>query len=296
MKVLITGANGQLGSELVRELRAGKSELGALPERLQRATVIATDIDTLDITNRHDVAVFVRHHQPDVIISCAAYTNVDACETNKELAFNVNVVGARNLALAAEEVGSKLMHISTDYVFKGDATAPVAEYETPYPISVYGKTKLLGEEYVRTFCTHSFIVRTAWLYGYVGNNFVKTILRVAKEKGSIKVVNDQLGNPTNAADLAHHILKLIVTKDYGTYHCTGEGVCSWYDFAAEIVHLSGIKADVIPCTTEEYARKGAERPAYSALDNMMLRVGVGDEMRPWQEALKCFFDNYKAEE
>lgn len=296
MKVLITGANGQLGSELVRELRAGKSELGALPERLQRATVIATDIDTLDITNRHEVAVFVRHHQPDVIISCAAYTNVDACEINKELAFDVNVVGARNLALAAEEVGSKLMHISTDYVFKGDATAPVAEYETPYPISVYGKTKLLGEEYVRTFCTHSFIVRTAWLYGYVGNNFVKTILRVAKEKGSIKVVNDQLGNPTNAADLAHHILKLIVTKDYGTYHCTGEGVCSWYDFAAEIVRLSGIKADVIPCTTEEYARKGAERPAYSALDNMMLRVSVGDEMRPWQEALKCFFDNYKAEE
>ncbi len=298
MKLLITGAKGQLGTELLRILRAGESELGPVPERLLRATVIATDVDTLDITNRHEVAVFARHHQPDAIISCAAYTNVDGCEVNRDDAFAVNVIGARNLALAAEEIGAKLLHVSTDYVFAGNASAPVSECEQPCPVSVYGKTKLLGEEYVRQFCSHSFIVRTAWLYGYAGKNFVKTILRVAEEKGKVQVVNDQLGNPTNAADLAHHILKLIVTKDYGVYHCTNEGVCSWYDFAAEIVRLAGINATVTPCTAAEYAAMypdSARRPAYSALDNSMLRGTVGNEMRPWQEALECFFMHYKGE-
>lgn len=295
MKILITGAKGQLGSELVRIIHSGRSELGALPERLMRATVIASDIDSLDITRRHEVAVFVRNHQPDVIISCAAYTNVDGCETDKDSAFKVNVIGARNLALAAREIGASMVHISTDYVFRGDAKEPVAEYEQPAPLSVYGKTKLLGEEYVRTICPHSFIIRTAWLYGYQGNNFVKTILRVAREKGAVSVVNDQMGNPTNAADLAHHILKLCVTKDYGTYHCTGGGVCSWYDFAAEIVRLSGITATVTPCSTAEYARKGADRPAYSALDNMLLRTSGAYEMRPWRDALAEFMTNYKEE-
>ena len=298
MKLLITGAKGQLGTELLRILRAGESELGPVPERLLRATVIATDVDTLDITNRHEVAVFARHHQPDAIISCAAYTNVDGCEVNRDDAFAVNVIGARNLALAVEEIGAKLLHVSTDYVFAGNASAPVSECEQPCPVSVYGKTKLLGEEYVRQFCSHSFIVRTAWLYGYAGKNFVKTILRVAEEKGKVQVVNDQLGNPTNAADLAHHILKLIVTKDYGVYHCTNEGVCSWYDFAAEIVRLAGINATVTPCTAAEYAAMypdSARRPAYSALDNSMLRGTVGNEMRPWQEALECFFMHYKGE-
>ncbi|MEG2205363.1 MAG: dTDP-4-dehydrorhamnose reductase [Oscillospiraceae bacterium] len=294
MKILITGAKGQLGTELLRILRAGESELGAVSDKLLRATVIATDVDTLDITNRHEVAVFARHHQPDAIISCAAYTNVDGCESNKDDAFKVNVIGARNLALAADEIGAKLLHVSTDYVFSGNAKEPVAEYEQPCPVSVYGKTKLLGEQYALAICNHTFVVRTAWLYGYAGKNFVKTVMRVAKEKGEITVVNDQFGNPTNATDLAHHILKLIVTKEYGIYHCTGEGVCSWYDFASEIVRLSGIDAVVKPCTTAQY-NAAAARPAYSALDNMMLRNDVGNEMRPWQEALESFFKNYKGE-
>lgn len=294
MKILITGAKGQLGTELLRCLRAGKTELGPLPDKLTRATVLATDIDTLDITNRHEVAAFVRHHQPNVILSCGAYTNVDACEANRDAAFCVNALGSRNLAMAAEEVGAKLLHVSTDYVFSGNASEPVAEFETPAPQLVYGKTKLLGEEYVRTLCTHYFIVRTAWLYGYAGTNFVKTILRLACEKGVVNVVNDQLGNPTNAADLAHHLLKLITTKEYGVYHCTGQGVCSWYDFACEIVRLSGIEAKVTPCTTQELARP-AKRPAYSALDNAMLRATIGDEMRPWRDALACFFENYRPE-
>ena len=305
MKILITGANGQLGTELRRCLAAGQSELGPLPAKLRHATVLATDVDTLDITNRHEVAAYVRHHAPDAIISCAAYTNVDGCETNPGAAFAVNAIGARNLAMAAEEIGAKLIHVSTDYVFPGNAGAPVWEYETPAPRSVYGKSKLLGEQYVQQFCSHYFIVRTAWLYGYAGGNFVKTMLRLAKANGKITVVNDQLGNPTNAADLAHELLQLLVTKEYGIYHCTGEGVCSWYDFTCEIVRLSGIPATVTPCSTEEYIanaqradakKKVAARPAYSALENAMLKATVGNEMRGWKEALACFFEHYEPEE
>lgn len=305
MKILITGANGQLGTELRRCLAAGQSELGPLPAKLRHATVLATDVDTLDITNRHEVAAYVRHHAPDAIISCAAYTNVDGCETNPEAAFAVNAIGARNLAMAAEEIGAKLIHVSTDYVFPGTAESPVWEYETPAPRSVYGKSKLLGEQYVQQFCSHYFIVRTAWLYGYAGGNFVKTMLRLAKQNGKITVVNDQLGNPTNAADLAHELLQLLVTKEYGIYHCTGEGVCSWYDFTCEIVRLSGIPATVTPCSTEEYIanaqradakKKVAARPAYSALENAMLKATVGNEMRGWKEALACFFEHYTPEE
>ncbi len=299
MKILLTGANGQLGTELRRCLAQGKTELGPLPEKLVRATVISTDVDTLDITNYYEVASFVRHHQPDAIISCAAYTNVDGCETNRAAAFSVNALGARNLAMAAEEIGAKLVHISTDYVFSGNATEPVAEYEMPDPQSIYGKTKRLGEEYVQQFCSRYFILRTAWLYGYAGNNFVKTMLRAGAKFGKLEVVDDQLGNPTNAADLAHHILKLLVTKEYGVYHCTGEGVCSWYDFAAEIMRLSGVQATVAPCTSAQYKEKhpdAASRPAYSALENMMLKATIGNEMRDWKAALACFFENYKPEE
>lgn len=162
------------------------------------------------------------------------------------------------------------------------------------------KQKLLGEQYVQQFCTHYFIVRTAWLYGYAGNNFVKTILRLARQNGGVTVVDDQLGNPTNAADLAHEILNLLVTKEYGVYHCTGEGVCSWCEFAAEIIRLSGIPATVTPCTTEQFiagAKKQiAPRPAYSALENAMLKATIGNEMRDWKTALACFFENYKPEE
>ena len=304
MKILITGAGGQLGTELRRQRDRGGSALGPIPEKLQHATVLATDVglpgfETLDITDRHAVAAFVRRHQPDAIISCAAYTNVDGCEKNRDDAFRVNAIGARNLAMAAEEVGAKLLHVSTDYVFPGNAGAPLAEYEQPAPISMYGKTKLLGEEYVRTLCSRYFIVRTAWLYGYAGKNFVKTMVRAGKANGRLTVVNDQLGNPTNAEDLAHHLLKLAVTKEYGVYHCTGEGICSWYDFAAEIIRLAGVDAVVTPCTSPEYKQMNpasADRPAYSALDNAMLRCTVGNDMRDWKEALACFFENWEPEE
>ncbi len=295
MKILITGANGQLGTELCRCLANGATELGPLPKKLMRATVIPTDVDTLDITNLAAVSAFVRHHAPDVIFSCAAYTNVDGCESHADDAFRVNALGARNLAIAAEEMGAKLVHVSTDYVFPGEGGEPLSECELPRPKSMYGKTKLLGEEYVQKFCSRWFVVRTAWLYGYVGKNFVKTMVNAGKKFGALTVVNDQLGNPTNAADLAHHLLKLAVTDEYGVYHCTGEGVCSWYDFACEIIRLAGVDATVAPCTSAEYKAKNpasADRPAWSALDNRMLRCTVGDEMRPWRDALACYFEHW----
>ena len=280
MKILITGAQGQLGTELQRQLRRGGSALGPMPERLKNASVIATDLGELDITNRLETIAFVRRHQPDTIISCAAFTNVDGCEEQPEAAFKVNAVGAANLAQAAEKIGARLIHVSTDYVFSG-------------------KTKALGEEYVRDFCRRYFIVRTAWLYGAAGKNFVKTMVAAGKKFGKLEVVNDQLGNPTNAEDLAHHLLKLAVSHDYGVYHCTGEGVCSWYDFAAEIIRLAGVDAQVTPCSSEEYAAKhpaAACRPAWSALENRMLACTVGNGMRPWREALADYFAHWQPEE
>lgn len=194
--------------------------------------------------------------------------------------------------MAAEQVGAKIIHISTDYVFEGNGTSPYREYDLPSPVSIYGKTKLAGENYVREFCSRHFIIRTAWLYGYNGKNFVKTIIKAGKEKGHLDVVDDQRGNPTNAEDLAHHILKVALTEEYGTYHCTGKGECSWYDFAKKIVEYAGINCTVSPIKSSELTRT-AKRPAYSSLDNMMLRCTVGDEMREWQEALKMFIENMR---
>lgn len=292
MNVLITGSNGQLGRELAKNLSNGFTELGPIPETLQGAQVVCVDVEEMDITNYDAVVDLVEELNLDLIINCAAYTNVNKCETDSDAAFRVNALGARNLAMAAERFGAKLVHVSTDYVFSGEDREPRTEWDLCNPQSVYGKTKYLGEQYVRDFCSRYFIVRTAWLYGYVGNNFVKTILRLARENGGVKVVNDQFGNPTNAADLAHHILKLAATEQYGVYHCTGSGECSWYDFASKIVEYAGIPATVTPCTTDEYPTP-AKRPAYSALDHRMLRNTVGDEMRPWQEALKYFLDHYE---
>ena len=290
MKVLIIGCKGQLGTELVKILRNGYSELGTIPALFICAEICAADVDQIDITDMEATRNYIAATMPDVILNCAAYTNVDDCETHRDDAFKVNALGPRNLALAAEAVNAKLLHVSTDYVFPSDGTTPYCEWDIPRPQSAYGATKLAGENFVKAFSSKWFIVRTAWLYGYSGKNFVKTILRVAQEKGTVSVVNDQRGNPTNAADLAHHILKIAATEEYGVYHCTGNGECSWLDFAAKIVEYAGIDAKVMPCTTVEYASP-TKRPAYSSLEHMMLRCTVGDEMRSWQDALKSYFKN-----
>jgi dTDP-4-dehydrorhamnose reductase len=287
MKIIVTGAKGQLGSQLIDIIKKGESELGKINSIYKEAEIIGIDIDELDITNLQEVLDFINKEKADLIINPAAYTNVDSCENNQELAFKVNSLGARNLAIAAEAIGAKIIHISTDYVFEGNGTIPYKEYDIPKPIGVYGKTKYLGEEFIKQFSSKYFIVRTSWLYGYNGNNFVKTIIKAAKERESLNVVNDQRGNPTNAEDLVYHILKIALTEEYGIYHCTGEGECSWYDFASKIVELSSIDCIVYPCSSEEYKRP-AKRPEYSSLDNMMLKCTVGNEMRNWEEALSKF--------
>jgi len=289
MRILITGCKGQLGNELQNIIKIGKAEIGQVSKNIKESEVIALDIDELDITNLIETKKRITHLKPDVLINCAAATNVNGCENNEDLAFKVNSIGPRNLAIASAAINAKLVQVSTDYVFSGVADKPLTEYDLTSPCSVYGKTKLLGENYVREFSCKYFIVRTAWLYGYVGNNFVHTVRKLGNEKKNISIVNDQRGNPTNANDLAYHILKLIETEEYGVYHCTGNGECTWYEFAKAINKLSGEKCEVNPCTSDEY-KTLAKRPEYSSLDNMMLRNTVGDEMRDWQDALKSFID------
>ena len=294
MKILITGSKGQLGNELQKIIKTGEAEIGKVSEVIKNSEVFPLDIDELDITNLENVKNVLNEIKPDVVINCAAATNVDGCESNQDLAFKINAIGARNLAMVSEEIGAKVVQVSTDYVFSGVGDTPLTEFDLTAPYSVYGKTKLKGEEYVREFSSKYYIVRTAWLYGYVGKNFVYTMMNLGEQKDSLSVVNDQLGNPTHANDLAYHILKLIETEEYGIYHCTGKGECSWYDFATEIMKLSGRNCKVNPCTSAEYKSmypNSADRPAYSSLDNMMLRCTVGDEMRDWKEALKTFMDN-----
>ena len=290
MKILITGNKGQLGSELSGILKGMRSELGPVPEVYAKAEVIGLDIDELDLADAEAVDGFAAAHRNepfDLIVNCAAMTNVDACETDYEAALKGNAIAPGNIAKFAEEQGAKLLHISTDYVFSGKSDIPYKEDDVPDPVTAYGKSKLLGERNVLEACSRAFIVRTAWLYGKTGHNFVKTIIKLATEKTRINVVYDQVGNPTNANDLAHHILKIAQGTDYGIYHVTGNGICSWHEFAVEIVRLSGLDCEVAPVTTEEFPRP-APRPAYSAMENARLRDSVGDEMRPWKEALAAF--------
>lgn len=289
MKILITGSKGQLGNEFQNIIRNGRAEIGEISDVIKKSEVIALDVDELDITNLNEVKRSLNNLRPEVVINCAAATNVDSCESNEDFAFKVNSIGPRNLAIACEEIDAKLVQVSTDYVFNGARSKPLTEYDLTAPYGIYGKTKLLGENYVRKFSSKYFIVRTAWLYGYVGHNFVYTMRRLGKEKDVINVVNDQIGNPTHANDLAYHILKLIETEEYGLYHCTGKGECSWYEFAKMIIELSGENCIVKPCSSGEY-KSPTRRPEYSSLDNMMLRNTVGDEMRNWKDAIKSFID------
>lgn len=288
MKVLITGANGQLGQELAHCLRTGRSELGAIPPEYTGAEVTAADLQELDITRPSDTLEYIGALSPELIFHCAAMTQVDACEGDQETAMRVNAFGARDVARAAQKVGAKLLYVSTDYVFSGQGTSPYAEWDVPAPNTVYGKSKLLGERYVSEQCARSFIVRTAWLYGAAGHNFVRTILRTVEERGTAKVVDDQRGSPTNASDLAHHLLKLALTEQYGVCHCVGRGQCSWYEFACEIVRLAGVAGEITPCSTAEFPRP-APRPAYSVMRNLALDCAVGDEMRDWKDALEGWF-------
>lgn len=295
MKVLVTGCNGQLGNELRRLFETGTAEIGPIPALYQDADVVYADVAQLDITDEDAVNAFFAAHECDVVINGAAMTNVDGCETAEDAAYRVNALGPANLAKACANQGAKLVHVSTDYVFPGNVAGERVETDETAPISAYGRTKLEGEKLALVANPKTFVVRTAWLYGYVGKNFVKTMLRLAREVGHMTVVDDQVGNPTSANDLAYEILKIAETEDYGIYHCTNNGICSWAEFAREIVSLAGFDPSIVStCTSEEYSAnhpESAPRPKYSALHNKRLEETVGDEMRPWRRALSSYLAN-----
>ena len=274
-RVMITGANGQLGRAVnLQYADSGEYEL------------INTDVGELDITNIDKVMTFVREVKPYAIINCAAYTAVDACEKEEDLAFRINAIGPRNLSIAATETGAKMMHVSTDYVFDGNGTRPYRETDPTGPQGAYGRTKRAGEDFVREFSDRHFIVRTAWLYGD-GKNFVKTMLRLSETNDKVRVVMDQVGSPTSADELAKAIAYLLPTENYGLFHGTCEGDCSWAQFTEEIFRLAGKNTIVEAITSEEYAA-AAKRPAYSILENYMLKMTTDFMFADWHDAIAAY--------
>ena len=277
MKILVTGCNGQLGREIINQLEDKKTK-GEIIE------ILKCDKESLDISNFEEVYTYILEKKPEVIINCAAFTNVDLSEDKVDLAYKINALGSKNLAIASEKIKSKLVYISTDYVFKGDKKIPYREDDTTNPTNIYGKSKLLGEQYTKDFCSRYFIIRTAWLYGD-GNNFVKTMLRLSESKKEINVVDDQVGSPTSTKELAVCILNLINTEHYGTYHGTNNGFCSWYEFAKKIFEIKNIDVKVNPITSDKFPSK-VNRPSYSVLDNFMLKLIDLDNFKHWEDALE----------
>lgn len=277
MKILITGAYGMLGSDL-REV-------------LKNFELICTGSKDLDIRNEEGVIDFISEKSPDFVINAAAYTAVDDCETNFEEAYAVNAIGPKNLAMACNKIDIPLVHISTDYVFDGTKRTPLVESDKLGPQSVYGKTKLEGEKFIQENTDKFFILRTAWLYGLHGKNFVSTMLDLAESHDEISVVNDQIGSPTYSLDLAVAITNLLHSDKYGIYHVTNEGECSWYEFSKMIFEMSNIDVKVIPVSTEEFPRP-APRPHYSVLDNKKWNASGFVPMRDYKEALGSYLSLY----
>ena len=281
-KIIVTGCNGQLGRAINKELPKDKYEL------INTDVFQGDGIIPLDITNVDAVVDLARKTKASAIINCAAYTAVDKQESDVDLSYKINAIGPRNLAIAATEVGAKLVHVSTDYVFEGNGTRPYTEFDKTGPVSVYGKTKLAGEEMVKQFAKDFFIVRTAWLYGD-GKNFVKTMLGLSDKYDEVSVVKDQLGTPTSTAELAKAIHFLLGTENYGVFHGTCEGDTNWADFTEEIFRLAGKSTRVNHVTTQEYTAKNpqaAPRPAYSILENYMFKLTSDFMFADWHYAIE----------
>ncbi len=278
MKILVTGANGMLAHDLI-------------PILGEDHRVIAPAEKNLDITRREGVSRAIKENSPDLVVNCAAYTQVDKAEEERDKAFLVNGIGVQNLALACQERGVPLCHISTDYVFDGTKATAYTPFDNPNPVNVYGESKLAGERYIQWIMNKFYLVRTSWLYGKAGNNFVSTILRLSKEQKEIRVVEDQRGSPTSTVSLSRGLHKLIGSGAYGIHHFTDDtrGGISWYDFAKEIVRLSGGKAGVLPTTTDRFPRP-AKRPPNSVLDISLFSAVTGFAPPHWKEALKEYLD------
>ncbi len=302
MRILVTGAKGMLGTDLVRRFAVqglrrdfGVSAQSNAQSNRSRFKVIGIDIDDLDITDEEKTVKKIKKISPDIVINTAAFTDVDACETEREVAFKVNRDGVRNVVLGCREVGAKLIHISTDYVFDGKKGEPYRENDDPGPINIYGLSKLEGEKEIlkletRNSKLETLIVRTSWLFGKNGRNFVDTILRVANSKDELRVVDDQVGSPTYTVDLAGAIERLVDAGASGIVHCGNSGECSWYDFAKEIMRIKRIKGvNVVPIKSGELKRP-ATRPSYSVLSNDRYFQLTGHRMRKWEEALRDYLN------
>lgn len=277
MRILITGGDGMLGTDL-REVLKGED-------------LIVTNHESLDITDRNQVMEKIKEYKPEIVINCAAMTDVDGCETKKDLAYKLNAEGPENLALACREIDATLAHISTDYVFKGNNNRPLIEDDELGPISIYGKSKLKGEENVENILDKYFIIRTAWLYGKNGPNFIEKMLELAKTHDTLTVVNDQKGSPTFTKDLSKGIYELIKSNKYGTYHLTNSGSTTWYEFAKLIFEKKKIDINVIPVTSEEFAAP-APRPHYSVLSHDKWKNNGFEELRNYEDALDEYLNLY----
>jgi len=277
MKILGIGFNGMLGSSLIKILSKNDNNL-----------LITPTSDILDITDLSVVKKQICMNNPDIVINAAAYTDVDGCESNRDLAYEVNSIGPKNLAVACRQNNSKLIHISTDYVFNGEKNEPYNENDKTNPINVYGKTKLKGEKLIQETFDNYLILRTSWLYGINGNNFVKTMLKLSKLHDEISVVDDQRGSPTFTCDLAIAISELLENNHHGIYHLTNSGNCSWFEFAKNIFEIANIDVDLKPVATEEFPRP-AKRPKYSVLNNDKWENTGLNPLRNYKKALNDFF-------
>lgn len=276
MKILVTGSRGMLAHDLIPILR-------------ETHEVFAFSRETLDITRRDQVYNAIKETTPDLVINCAAYTEVDRAEEEKDKAFLINGIGVQNLALVCSDSAIPLCHISTDYVFDGKKAAPYTPFDSTNPLNVYGESKLAGEKYIQWIMNRFYIIRTSWLYGRAGNNFVETVIRLAKEQPVIRVVKDQIGCPTSTMSLSFAVKRLIGTGSCGIYHFTddAEGGISWYVFAREIVSILGLSTEVAPITSEEFPRP-AKRPGYSVLDTGLFSMVTGYSAINWKDALKDY--------
>ena len=277
LKVWISGANGHLGQALCTRLDREKYQL------------IATDVAEVDVTVPAEVRAFADANRPDVIINCTGITDTDECEANPEHAYRVNALGARNLSIVARKCGSKIVQLSTDDVFDGQSKKPYTEFDDTNPLTVYGRSKRAGENYVKEFTHKHFVIRSNWVYGHGGHNFVNRVLAAAEAGNGLSVASDQFGSPTSAKDLAKMIMYLISTNEYGTYHVTCRGVCSRYEFSQEILKLAGKDIELRAVPTEQ-SDLSAVRPPYAVLDNFILRIIEVYDMPDWKESLKEYMD------
>jgi len=283
MKVILLGANGQLGKEF------GNFLLGK--EDVELYSFSHNELDILDLQKLVDK---FQEISPNVVINCAAYTKVDQAEKEQTLAYQVNAIGAKNVSFASFKINAKVIYFSTDYVFDGIKGAPYNEFDKPNPISVYGESKLFGEIYTREHNPNHLILRISWLYGINGSNFVKTIIRIAKEKGELRVVNDQIGTPTYTLDVVRQTWKLIQEDSAGLYHSANIGQTTWFEFAKRIVEKLKLNAKVVPIKTEEFPSL-AKRPKFSVLENYLLRLENKNIMRKWEKAFDDFVEKHKIE-